>query len=63
MQPLFAIFARLRRMEGSALDESDVVFVGAEGARQDPHEVAVVAEILQEAGHAPARETQRTCET
>lgn len=42
-----------------ALDEGDVVPVGAQRAGQDAHEVAVVAQVLQEAGHAPAGRAQR----
>lgn len=36
-----------------SLDEADVVVVGAGGASQDPHEVTVVAEVLQQTGHSP----------
>ena len=32
---------------GPALDEGDVVVVGAGGAGEDAHEVTVVAEVLQ----------------
>lgn len=38
---------------GVSLDEGDVVVVGARGTGQDPHEVTVVAEILQKARHPP----------
>lgn len=38
---------------GVSLDEGDVVVVGAGRSGQDPHEVAVVAEILEEARHPP----------
>ena len=37
----------------AALDEGHVVVVGAGGARQDAHEVTVVAQVLQQAGHPP----------
>lgn len=36
-----------------SLDEADVVVVGTGGASQDPHEVTVVAEVLQQTGHSP----------
>lgn len=36
-----------------SLDEGDVVIVGASRSGQDPHEVAVVAEVLQQTGHPP----------
>lgn len=38
---------------GFSLDEGDVVVVGAGGSSQDPHEVTVVTEVLQETGHPP----------
>lgn len=38
---------------GVSLDEGDVVVVGAGGSGQDPHEVTVVAEVLQQTGHPP----------
>ena len=38
---------------GVSLDEGDVVVVGAGGSSQDPHEVTVVAEVLQQSGHPP----------
>lgn len=36
-----------------SLNEGDVVVVGAGGSSQDPHEVTVVAEVLQQTGHPP----------
>lgn len=36
-----------------SLDEGDVVIVGAGGSGQDPQEVTVVAEVLQQTGHPP----------
>lgn len=36
-----------------AFDEGLVVVVGAGGTRQDAHEVTVVAQVLQQAGHPP----------
>lgn len=43
---------------GVSLNEGDVVIVRAGGSGQDPHEVAVVAEVLQQAGHPP-KDTQK----
>lgn len=42
---------------GLALDESDVVIVGAGGAGQDAHEVTVIAEVFEKAGHPPEHTT------
>lgn len=39
-----------------AFDERHVVVVGAGGPCQDAHEVAVVAQVLQQAGHPPSLE-------
>ena len=36
-----------------SLNEGDVVVVGAGGSGQDPQEVTVVAEVLQQTGHPP----------
>lgn len=41
---------------GISLDEGDVVVVGAGGSGQDPHEVTVVAEVLEQTGHPPYRQ-------
>lgn len=43
----------MARLEARPFDEGLVVVVGAGGAGQDPHEVAVVAQVLQQAGHSP----------
>lgn len=43
----------MARLEARPFDEGLVVIVGAGGAGQDPHEVAVVAQVLQQAGHPP----------
>lgn len=43
----------MARLEARPFDEGFVVVVGAGGAGQDPHEVAVVAQVLQQAGHPP----------
>lgn len=48
---------------GRALNEGDVIVVGAGGAGQDAHEVAVVAEVLQQTGHSPTGEDGRDTET
>lgn len=45
---------------GISLDEGDVVVVGAGGSSQDPHEVTVVAEVLEQTGHPPALRQVRT---
>lgn len=52
------------RLEARPFDEGLVVVVGAGGAGQDPHEVAVVAQVLQQAGHPPVQwsgETTLVC--
>lgn len=38
---------------GLALNEGDVVIVGAGGTCQDAHEVTVIAEVFKKAGHSP----------
>lgn len=43
----------MARLEACPFDEGLVVIVGAGGASQDPHEVTVVAQVLQKAGHPP----------
>jgi len=40
-----------------SLDEGDVVVERAGGSGQDPHEVAVIAKVLEQAGHPP-KQTQ-----
>lgn len=50
-------------MAGRALNEGDVIVVGAGGAGQDANEVAVVAEVLQQTGHSPTGEDGRDTET
>lgn len=42
-----------------ALDEGLVVVVRAGGARQDAHEVTVVAQVLQQARHPPSGPRRR----
>lgn len=39
------------RLIGPPFNEGYVVVVGARGARQDAHEVTVVAQVLQQARH------------
>lgn len=46
----------MARLEARPFDEGLVVIVGAGGAGQDPHEVAVVAQVLQQAGHPPEQQ-------
>lgn len=46
----------MARLEARPFDEGLVVIVGAGGAGQDPHEVAVVAQVLQQAGHPPGQQ-------
>ena len=55
---LFPTWAWLCPVLRPALDEDDVVSVRAERARQDAHEVAGVAQVLQEAWHAPVGKTR-----
>lgn len=43
----------MARLVARALNERYIVVVGAGGTRQDAHEVAVVAQVLQQAGHPP----------
>lgn len=45
----------MARLEARPFDKGLVVIVGAGGAGQDPHEVAVVAQVLQQAGHPPGQ--------
>lgn len=45
----------MARLETRPFNEGLVVVVGASGAGQDPHEVAVVAQVLQQAGHPPVQ--------
>lgn len=42
-------------LKARPFNEGLVVIVGAGGAGQDPHEVAVVAQVLQQAWHPPAQ--------
>lgn len=44
----------MARLVARALNERYIVVVGAGGTRQDAHEVAVVAQVLQQAGHPPS---------
>lgn len=60
LDPLLSTLARLRGVVRAAFDERDVVFVRAERAGQDAHEVAGVTQVLQEAGHAPATKRHAT---
>jgi hypothetical protein len=46
-----------------AFNENNVVFVRAQWACQDTHEVTGVTYILQRAWHAPAVKRNATCET
>lgn len=46
----------MARLVARAFDECHVVVVGAGGPRQDAHEVTVVAQVLQQAGHPPMGE-------
>lgn len=50
----------MARLEARPFDEGLVVIVGAGGAGQDPHEVAVVAQVLQQAGHPPVQRREET---
>lgn len=58
---VFSIFTGLCHVGCSAFNEGNVVFVGAQWACQDAHEVAGITYILQETWHAPARK-RHACE-
>lgn len=49
----------MARLVARALNERYIVVVGAGGTRQDAHEVAVVAQVLQQAGHPPYEAAER----